>query len=398
MKRTTSLHALLAALVMASASAATAAAAPGDILSAELERTMTPAEVDAFIAKLYVGFEAPKAVYGVDVYWVCFESRYPDGAAARAYTQAFVPNYGKEKARTRALYAFGPGSTGIIDSCRPSREHVAGIHWGYYRAHVLSHAGQGALGLVPDYLGFNDPDRHQYYMVAEAEAAVMLDAIRAFKALIKDKAVPGVRSTKNFVAGFSQGGHAAFAAADWRAKYAPDVSLAGVIGYGPSTDLVALFKEFPDVAPMVLYTFRGLYGRGDFDPDLALLPAYAKSLDADVTRQCVGGMQSYYPADPNKIFTAGFAKALLGGTLERDYPGIYRALAANATGLGRHRVPVLILQGADDMVVRGPSQEAFVKALRAKGETVTYRVLDGIRHDTRQASFWEVEQWMQEKL
>jgi len=212
-------------------------AVPGKLISAELELTMAPADVDRFVKRLYAGYQAPKARYAVDVYWIHFESRYPDGATAPALAQVFVPRYGAERPSVRPLYAFGPGSTGIIDSCRPSREHVAGIRWGLYRAHVLSHAGQGTIGIMPDYLGFGDPEREQYYMVAESEAAVMLDAIRATKSLLAAKSIAGVSDTRNFVAGFSQGGHAALAAADYRKSYAPEIPLDGVIGYGPSARL-----------------------------------------------------------------------------------------------------------------------------------------------------------------
>jgi len=371
---------------------------PGDLVSVELERTMTPAAVNAFIATLYEGYSAPKALYTVDVYWVRFRSVYPDGVEAIAQAQVFVPRFGSAPAEQRILYAFGPGSTGLTDACRPSREHVAGIRWGLYRAHVLSHVGQGVIGVIPDYLGFGDPDRDQYYMVASAEAAAMLDAIRATKALLVQNETPGISGTSNFVAGFSQGGHAAFAAADFRRRYAPEIKLAGIIGYGPSADLVALFREFPDVAPMVLYTFRNLYGKASFDPDLALADTFAESLDDDVTRQCVGGMQSYYPVDPKKLFKPAFASSLLAGTLEEKYPGIYKALKINTTGLAGHRVPVMICQGSDDIVVYGSTQKAFAEALENEGSAVDLVLYKGVRHDTRQASFSDVQAWMKARL
>jgi len=374
--------------------AAPLAAAPGDVVSLEFERRMAPAEIDGFVAALFAGAPAPKAVYPVDVYWLKFESVYPDGVATVAQTQVFIPDYGDEAPAVRPLYAFGPGSTGVIDACRPSREHLLKVFWGRYRAHTIAHAGQGSIGLMPDYLGFGDPERDQYYMVAEAEAAVMLDAIRAAKTIVARGGFKGVSDTRNYVAGFSQGGHAAFAAADRLAEYAPGLRLHGVIGYGPSCDLIALFREFPDVAPMILYTFRNLYGEDRVDPDLALADRFASTLDRDITRQCVGSMQSYYPIDPKKLFKPAFASALLAGELEEQYPGIYEALEENKTGLAGHRVPVLICQGTDDIVVYGPTQDAFVEALREAGSAVDYRVYEGARHDTRQAAFRDVQAWM----
>jgi acetyl esterase/lipase len=386
------------ALMSLLATTAPLAAAPGDIVSIELEQTMLPGQIDAFVAKLYAGYPAPKASYTVDVYWVRFHSTYPDGQPAVAQAQVFVPRYVSGRQTVRVLYAFGPGSTGVIDSCRPSREHVAGIRWGLYRAHVLSHVGQGVIGVIPDYLGFGDPNRDQYYMVAEAEAAAMLDSIRATKALLAEKKVHGVTGTRNFTAGFSQGGHAAFAAADYQDSYAPEVELDGVIGYGPSTDLVALFKEFPSVAPMVLYTFRNLYGEDLVDPGLVLLPKYSVDLDDDITRQCVGGMQSYYPADPKQLFRPEFVKALLSGQLDVEYPALYEVLRANSTGLGAHGVPALICQGTDDIVVYDDTQKAFAAALEASGVDTKLAIYPGSRHDTRQVSFDDVQKWMRAAL
>lgn len=372
-------------------------AMPGDIISARLESTMAKSEIDEFISPLFDGYPKPSAIYDVDIWILEVESIYPDGKPARLLVQVFVPLLGAETSN-RALYAFGPGSTGLTDACRPSREHVAGIHWGLYRAHVLAHSGQGVIGLIPDYLGFGDPERDQYYMVAEAEASAMLHSIRAAQTFVRLQNYSGIGQIRNFVAGFSQGGHAAFAAADWSGRIAPDVELSGIIGYGPSTDLFALFREFADVAPMALYTFRNLYGMDKVNPNLALLESFASTLDWDVIRQCVGGMQSYYPQDPTKLFKPDFSRALLNDELESHYPGIAWAMKENSTGLQSHGVPALILQGTQDIVVGLDSQRAFVAASREAGNPVELTVLQGVRHDTRQAGFFIAQEWIKSRL
>lgn len=372
-------------------------AAPGDLVEYKLERSMSVAEINSFISQLYEGYSAPRARYTVDIYAVKFESTYADGSLAVAYAQVFIPRFGNEAAEIRALYAFGPGSTGILDACRPSREHVVGTRWGLYRQHVLSHAGQGMLAVIPDYLGFGDTNCHQQYLLADAEAAVMLDAIRATKKVAVETAAAGINDTRNFVAGFSQGGHAAYAAADQRASYAPEISLAGVIGYGPSTNLFVLFEEYPSVVPMALYTLRNHYGADRFDPDQILAAGYAATLDADVTRQCVGGMQAYFPGDPRKLYNKEFADALLANRLPELYPEIYTILRANSTGLTDHGVPSLILQGTDDIVVSMEAQRNFVQKLEFNENPVEL-VIYNARHDTRQISFTKVQEWMRSKL
>jgi pimeloyl-ACP methyl ester carboxylesterase len=205
------------------------------------------------------------------------------------------------------------------------------------------------------------------------------------------------RSARNlsvFLAGFSQGGHAAFAAADLRRSYARDVRLAGVIGYGPTTNLEALFREFPVVVPMAVYSFSRIYGTERFDPAEILADRWLVSLEQDVTRQCVGGMQSYYPWSARQLFRPAFADALMSGRLAEAYPQIHRILQLHSTGLARHRVPSLILQGRDDVVVSTASQEHFVRQLCAVGNPVLYNYYPNSRHDTRQIGFADALGWM----
>lgn len=383
---------LFALLVILSSSSSSWSESNGKLLSVEFEKTLSPSDIDTFNKELFEGNTAPQARFAVRVYWVRFESLYPDGKTAIISSQVFLPVY--RDTNPRSMYVFGSGSTGLRDSCRPSREHIAGIHWGYYRSHVLAHAGQGSIGVLPDYMGFGDPDRLQYYMVALAEARVMLDAIAATKNLIRKEGISGISQTKHFVAGFSQGGHAAFAAADYRSEYAPEIELSGIIGYGPTTDIFSLFKEYSGVAPMVLYTYENLYGSENFDPAQVLLNKYADTLESDLLRMCVGGMQSFYPHQPQDLFKEEFTSALLTNRIEENYGQIYRHIQKNSTGLGEYKTPVVIYQGGNDIVIAPETQENFIKTLKNNGVSVDYVFYKNARHDTRQISFSESRTWI----
>ena len=364
----------------------------GKILTIRHEGTMSPLEIDSLNEELFKGYNAPKAQYSVDVYWIEFESLYPDGETAVITSQVFIPDYNDKK--KRSVYVFGSGSTGLRDSCRPSREHIMGIRWGLYRSHVLAHAGQGSIGVMPDYMGFGDPERLQYYMVAQCEARVMLDSIRATKNLIEALEITTVNGTSHFVSGFSQGGHAAFAAADYQKSYAPEIPLSGIIGYGPTTDVFSLFREYSDIAPMALYTYEQLYGSENIDVSKVLLDKYTENLERDLIRMCVGGMQSYYPQVPDGLFKEPFIKSLLEETLETDYPLLYQHINKNSTGLGNHKVPTVIYQGGNDIVIYRETQEAFVEKLRSNGVPVDYIFYKNARHDTRQISFQQSRDWI----
>ncbi len=394
MIKPTCLLVFLALLLPAYAAAAGTADVTVPLTSATLVETLSPGAIDTLAAVLFEPLAAPKALLTVDSWLLTFKSVYPDGAPATITAQLFIPRL--TGTAPCALYVFGSGSTGITAACRVSREHIAGIRWGLYRTHVLTWAGQGVVGVLPDYMGFADKGRLQPFYSAVAEGRVMLDTVRAVRTFLSTHpaSATGIESLKPFVAGFSQGGHAAFAAADLEATYAPDVSLSGVIGYGPAADVTTLFREFPVDAPMAIYTYAKMYGTAQFDPAKILLPEWADTLEDDVTRQCIGGMQAYYPWKPREMFRTEFADALMAGTLTEKYPSIDRIIRENSTGLTGHKVPALILEGTEDVVVSVHSQTAFAEALRRKGSAVQVSIYKGVRHDTRQAGFREAFAWM----
>ena len=359
---------------------------------------MKPPEVDAFTATLFDGWEQPRAVYEVDVYELFVSSLHPSGVMTPVRVQLFVPVTRPEN--LRGAYLFAPGSTGLINPCRPSREHEAGIHWGYYRAHVLAFAGQGFVGILPDYQGYEDWDLIQPYFHAESEARVVQDAIRGVDefletALPAEQRIPeGLSNLTRVASGFSQGGHAAFAAADHNEELPEDLRLHGIIGYGSTTEIEPLFLEYPQLVPMVVQAFATIYGAERFDPFAILLPEWAESLEYDTTRQCVGGIQSYYPESPSDLFDPYFLKSLYAETLDLTHPEISRILQENSTGLTGHGVPALILQGTNDIVIDRWDQDDFVIALRELGSAVKYYVYEDSRHDTRPISFFGVTEWI----
>ena len=373
----------------------TATSLPGQ--QASFEQQFSHQELDEFIAELYEDYEPPVAEYPVDVYQLLVETTHPSGVTTPVRVQLFIPQTGTDA--IRGSYLFAPGSTGLINPCRPSREHEAGIRWGLYRAHVLSLAGQGFVGILPDYMGFEDWNLIQPYFHAESEARLIVDVTVAVHAFLSEdpeevRIDGGLADLTRVAAGYSQGGHAAFAAADRNDLFPAGLELDGIIGYGPTTAVDALFLEYSSVAPMVVEAYRTIYGEERFDPAHILAPELAESLAYDTTRQCVGGMQSYYPTKPTELFSVGFLKSLWAETLELTHPDIHAVMEENRAGLSGHRVPTLILQGTNDIVVNRFTQDAFVVALRELGSHVRYLVYEGARHDTRQIAFPRVIQWI----
>ena len=320
----------------------------------------------------------------------CCGTRPPDPTAAKRLAQAqlFVPRAATED----ALLAFAPGSTGSDPSCSPTNVRLRGGAVETYGATALAYAGQGLATVLPDYLGATEAGSVQPYFVAMAEATVVLDALRAATAALAELA-PDLSVDDAFVAGFSQGGHAAFATADRASVYARDVPLAGAIGFGPSGDLDTLFRSFHYTAPWVVRAYERTYP-DQVDRDDVLVAAYADALDADARRLCVLGAQSYYPADPAFLYTPEFHAALFGGSLAEDFPEWRALFDANDTGVRAHGLPVAIFQGVDDPVVPLAVQDALVERLCALGSPVRYANYLRTRHETRYIGFRDALAWM----
>lgn len=366
----------------------------GNVYEINSDRTYSPSEIDEYAAQLFEDVGKKPSRFTVDVYMIRFTSRYLDGTDAPITAQLFVPRYAERT--VRPVYIFATGSTGLVDACRPSRAHTAGINWGLYRAHVLAHAGQGNIGLLPDYTGLGDSKRLQPYYVPRVEGMMLLDAIRAVNSFFSQRDAAVRPHPAAFLAGYSQGGHAIFAAADYRGTYAPELEIGGLIGYGPARGIEDLFREWTISAPLITYTYSKIYGRERFNPAVILQDKWSRTLEDDVTRLCIGGLQSYYPWTTAELYKPRFNTALLDGTLSDVYPSIARIMEKNSTGLTGHRVPVIILQGTNDVVAHPQTMTDFVNKLREMGSDVLYLVYDGARHDTRQISFDRVVKWMDE--
>jgi pimeloyl-ACP methyl ester carboxylesterase len=351
------------------------------------------ANIVARSTALFKHYKLPALSYGVDTYKLTFVSRDFDGTPATITALLYVPRL--EQAAQLPVLVFGAGTTGIGDACAPSLEPSEGRHFGDYRDNMLAYAAMGIITILPDYLGFDDPTRPQRYFSRLAEGHVMLDAARAVRHFYDVAGNAARPLDKVFVAGYSQGGHAAFSAADLWQSYAPDVPLAGIIGFGATTDVEALLREGPAYGPLIFYTYSVMYGFQDVNPREYLTEQFARTLEQDVTTLCIDKFQTYYSYDSARVYAPPFRVALYRGDLGRVYTSLSRRLEENRAGLGGHGLPALIIQGAKDFIVTSATQKKFVDALRALASPVTYADLPGAAHkDVRQAGFRMSVDWI----
>jgi dienelactone hydrolase len=360
---------------------------PGSVLEVSYAERLSVEEIRRRAASAFGRYGVPPVHTAVDVYRIEYVTTGLHGAPTVVPAALYVP-VAPQRAQM-PLFVFGSGTTGLGDACAPSREHLLPQPEGDYGSYLPPYAGNGIVTVFPDYLGFEDPHRPQAYFHAVSEAAVMLDAARAVEALFAaNPDVLGRLDGTVVVGGYSQGGHAAFAAADARETYAPAVSLAGLIGFGASIDVRALLAEGPYYAPFVVTSFAHIYGHDVVEPAAILAPRWLPTLEQTATSICVSRAQQVYPFDIDAMYTPAFAAALRAGTLAEHFPAFDAVLRANRPGFSGHGIPALLVQGEQDVIVRNGSQERTAQDLCASGSNVLYVNVPGARHrDTRPAGF-----------
>lgn len=363
---------------------------PGALLSIVYEERVTPHQISSEGVPLFERFPTLDPLYAADVYRIAFWTTDADGSPIRASASLYLPV--SPQPILAPVLAFGSGTTGLGNECAPSLERPEVRRLGWYRANMLAYAGQGIVAIFPDYTGFDDPRMSQRYFSKYAEGYLMLDSIRAARAVASS--LPVLMRTRSFpdplsfTAGYSQGGHAALAAADLLVEYAPEINLAGAIGFGSTNSVETLMREAGYYPPNILYAYQQIYGPDLIRPEEILRPEWALNLEYDVLTRCVYDFQLYYPYDISRLYTERFYEAIRDRRLEEEFPTIKRILDENESGLSGHGVPTLMIQGSADVIVSNEAQREYVERLRATGVEVEYHELDRVLHrQTRPAGF-----------
>jgi len=368
----------------------------GAVLDARFLERVTATAINQASALFYPADNLLDAAYDVDIYRLSVQSTTETGAPIDLQTDLYLP---RVSATTQfPVLAYAPGTTGLGDGCAPSQEIVLGRAWGSYYTHMLSYAGQGFIGVLPDGMSYDDPKRPHEYFVAELEAHTLLDATRgAFNFLATAPTEVGARPLDAlFFAGYSNGGHTAFAAKDFAATYAPELPLRGVISHGATTNVETLMRESPVFTPYLIYSYQFFYGSEVVTPEQVFAQNWLPTFAQDVNTKCVDEIFVYYSNDPTVMYTPAFRNALENGELGAQMPLFQTVLDANYAGIfGGFDIPVVFFQGTADATVTPLAQQQFAQDLCAKTEPVTYVALPTVRHvDTRQRSFVATLDWM----
>lgn len=274
------------------------------------------------------------------------------------------------------VVAVAHGTVGIDDPCA-----IAGTPYGAGLAALFG--ARGAIGVATDYPGLGTPGVLPY-LVSEVEGAAVLDSLRAAAAVARARGV--ALDGRAAVAGLSEGGHAALAAAAMHRAYAPELDVRAFAACAPANVWLELWSlgariDGSHVPLMAMMTYAWAR-RAHWTGAPIFTPSTAAIVDDVMTHDCTFAAADHpttvgdaLGTSADAIFDPAFLAAFRAGDFGTHYAAFGEAFAANRIGPYVQTAPLAIWQGDADTIVRRATTDRVVAALRAGGVTVDYRVV-----------------------
>lgn len=271
------------------------------------------------------------------------------------------------------VIAWGHPTTGAIARCGPSS--------GFAPLDLIEGMDDlledGFAITATDYPGLGAPGASSY-LLGTVEGNAVLDAVRAGRAIDEAELSDDV-----YFWGHSQGGQAVLFAAQDAAGYAPELHPVTAVVAAPAADLATLLSDdIDDVSGVTIgaYAFtayQAAYAPAHPGLELTsiLTPAAAEAA-AEMEKLCLFGQNSELHA---------LAEPLVGAFLAAD-PSTTQPwagfLAENTPGASPLGVPLLVVQGGSDELVRPAATDGFVRRLCDQGERVAAKHYPTATHGT----------------
>ncbi len=266
------------------------------------------------------------------------------------------------------IVAFGHGTTGTLPDCGPSNvppDLLTSRRW------IAPLVARGFVVAATDYqgLGVVGADFHPTplphpYLEPRTAAFNMIDAVRAARA-VEPRA-----STRWAAYGISQGGHAAWAAAEAAADYGAGLRLVGAATVVPAADLTGITADGVDTRLSLLQKLAVpnlLFGIGavhpGFDPTGYARGRYAE--DADVFRSCGSGSAK---RKAGAVIRVGPDEASYRD--EAAVTALREVLTEFALPKRRLEVPLLVRYGTEDSLIEPEWTAAAIRRACDQGTRV----------------------------
>lgn len=303
---------------------------------------------------------------------VMYRTTDPDGKPVAATGTIAVPN-GTAPEGGWPVVAWDHGTTGIGSKCAPSRGPGPKSQGA---ADLLAELVKRGYAVVqPDYVGMGVNGVRHPYMNGQSAAYATFDLVRAARELDSN-----IGKTW-FVAGHSQGGHAALWSGHYAAEYAPELELKGAVAIAPANG----FNLMPGLAAQgdaQAAQYSGILlllvnGAAVSNPEVkpegifteAGLAVAQKAWDA-----CAGdpAAQGQLPSGPDLIKPGA------------DLAPLTQELIKNAPYAAKPTVPVFMPQGGQDPLAA--MNKPLADTLCGNGVSVEYKVYPDLAHDPKEVS------------
>jgi pimeloyl-ACP methyl ester carboxylesterase len=303
---------------------------------------------------------------------VLYSSRTTQGKPDAISGSVAVPK-GKPPKGGWPVITWAHGTTGVADVCAPSRDFAGSPNITgetYINPDLNAWLAAGYAVLRTDYEGLGTPGKHPY-LVNVSEGRSVLDIVDAARQL--DPTI----GKRYLIAGHSQGGHAALAAAGLASTWGKGLQLRGTVAFAPASHLLDQASLLPALkAPSSLTALATLILDG------ASTQSSAININALLSDQAL----QFYPLLQSECLSRLGQADQLGGippsNLERpgaDTSALNPVLAAMNPAV-RTAPPVLIPQGEADTTVFPIFTNQLVGELRGLGDNVTYTTYPNVSH------------------
>ncbi|GAB2670972.1 lipase family protein [Gordonia jinhuaensis] len=288
------------------------------------------------------------------------------------------------------IIAFGHGTTGTTPDCGPS-DHpdllgesgtVADLARAGYVVAATDYQGLGARG---------NGDPGHPYLEPRTVAHNMIDMVRAARTVVPQTS----REWASF--GSSQGGRAAWAAAESASDYGSDLDFVGAAALAPAADTAPLVTvDHPPTFTYLQKSFLPMIIDG--------LAVVYPTLDRSqfIRGQLAAHTTEFTSCPPNRaivrysaLTTVAPGDATIADRSARLW--LHTVLSSWALPQRRAAGPILVINGSDDQIVApDPTTGAVARAV-AMGDDITHEVRPGRGHTDLHATD-EVLTWLSERF
>ncbi len=281
----------------------------------------------------------------------------------------------------RPVLSWAHGTTGIADSCAPSKDPSgAGI------ALIAPFLERGMAFVATDYEGLGTPGRHPY-IVGDSEGRGVLDIVRAARSL--DDRVGA--SAEVVIWGHSQGGHAALFANQIAAAYAPELDVLGTVAGAPPSQLSLIAGALKD-SPFRFYLGMVVAGWSaaypNADPSQVLTPEGVERLAA-VDEGCGGELAAAWSELPYDALVSADPSTI------EPWKSL---LVENDPGFVAGESPILIIHGEQDEQIPVVSSQLLLDRMCGIGQVVERKTYPGSHAGVIGPSLPDMLAWIDARL